>query len=281
MPRERIEPLLCMLHDCAEECGEGLRFAAPPLTDHHFWRAAAIRVCGVEDDVDAEVEGQKLAISVHAELESASSYVQVTPDLALGDLPTSGSRLMLLAHGVKGLCYISSHEMDALWSGDGLVYHHLKISPGYASCQSTLVQQLHEACTFLCASHRPAVVVSSCPKLRALVLAALMILEGQHRCVRCSRAQTSIAACLGKLEACGVHTEQLGTTEMHVLQTFAVGLNEALTHKPPPRHGGLEVGTPTGGTRAQTGAPTTPGSKRSAQREPVDARKKLMPELRL
>mmetsp|Transcript_4712 Transcript_4712/g.10722 ORF Transcript_4712/g.10722 Transcript_4712/m.10722 type:complete len:187 (+) Transcript_4712:397-957(+) len=142
-------------------------------------------------------------------------------------------------------------------------------------------EPLSQACTFLCASHRPAVVVSSCPKLRALVLAALMILEGQHRCVRCSRAQTSIAACLGKLEACGVHTEQLGTTEMHVLQTFAVGLNEALTHKPPPRHGGLEVGTPTGGTRAQTGAPTTPGSKRSAQREPVDARKKLMPELRL
>jgi len=121
---------------------------------------------------------------------------------------------MLRAKGYKGIVYVASHDMDALWREDGMAYHTLVVSPA-AEPHKTLVSQLRAACQFI-DKHVPALVCSPCPKLRATVAAAAMISSGE---------ESSVDSVLETLYDRGVITEQLADEEIKELREFAAGIS--------------------------------------------------------
>lgn len=138
---------------------------------------------------------------------------------------------------IKGIVYIASHDMESLWGDDGIKYHTLKVSPAVQP-HKTLASQIGQTVTFLRA-HQPALVCSSCPKMRCCVVAAMMHLDDP--------AGSPIEACLRKLEACHALTEDLGASELEVLEEVAKATEAAQS-----------LGTPRGPRAKSPAGPISP-----------------------
>lgn len=179
-PTERLNRLVNALRDCEESCGRfGKRLDPPKLTDLVYWRMLA-DMCAVTADSDDEDDEEgalelRFASDVHAECESSHGLAQVSSAIAVGDLGSAESRLMLHLRGVKSVLYVAGHAMDPLWAKDGISYHTLLV-PSAADASTALASSLGAACTFL-TKNKPALICSSCPKLRATVAAALLHFE--------------------------------------------------------------------------------------------------------
>ena len=155
--------------------------------------------------------------------------------------------------GIKGVCYIASHEMEPLWREDGIKYHTLKISP---ACEPhlTLSSQIGPAVAFLRA-HQPALICSSCPKLRSCLSAAFLHLDHPD--------EMSVSACVEKLEERGVLTEPFSAMEREALDTVQAATDAKKS-----------LGTPRG-PRSAAGGPISPCGKRaveSVESEPASKR---------
>lgn len=208
MPLERLQSLIGGLRECDESCGEfGHRFSAPPAAEKAFWSRLSVE-CGLSRADESDEDEDELANDVHNEF-NADGFSYITNNVGVGDLGVAESRLMLNMRGIKGVCYIASHEMEPLWREDGIKYHTLKISP---ACEPhlTLSSQIGPAVAFLRA-HQPALICSSCPKLRGCLSAAFLHLEEPEA--------MSVSACVEKLEACGVLTEPFSPMEREALDT--------------------------------------------------------------
>ena len=162
------------------------------------------------------------------EVDGWDDSVKEYPQVTVGDLNLAESRLMLMVKGVKGIVYVASHQMDPLWRDDGIVYHTLVVSPAIEPSK-TLSSELHAALNFIKA-HKPALICSSCPKMRAVVAAACM----QHA-VPIAKTETT----LERLRDVHVLTEPLGAPELEALEQFAASVASvesagASTVAPPP-----------------------------------------------
>lgn len=251
---ERLEKLVNALQDCEEPCGDfGSRMSAPEIGDTAFWRPLAVE-CGVRDSTEDSEEEEEdcepgevaLAREVHSEIHAArEAWTQVSPTIAIGDLGAAESRLMLSLRGVRSIVYVASHDMEPLWTDDGIRYHTLIVSSS-SDPGSYLASQLGAACTFLSKSS-PSLLCSSCPKLRA-TLAAAMLHYTQRRTL-------PVAEAMKQLNSLGVATN-FDATEAAALDEFAAELAaEDATASPrlPPTADGTDLPTPGAtGKRAMT-----------------------------
>jgi len=213
-----LNRLVNALRDCEESCGKfGRRLDPPKLTDLVYWRMLA-DMCAIKADSDDEDEDEggpemTFAQDVHAECESSHDFAQVSNTIAVGDLGSAESRLMLHLRGVKSVLYVASHTMDPLWEKDGIRYHTLLV-PSAADASTALASSLGAACTFL-TQNKPALICSSCPKLRATVAAALLHSE--------SPLEMPIASAIDRLTELNVlnENEPLGAAEQSALLEFS------------------------------------------------------------
>ena len=146
---------------------------APPEEDKSFWEGAA-KACGMladgPDPDAAEEVVTELAEEVKSELDNCQVTPCGSPQLWVGDLTSSESRLTLMTLGIRGVVYIASHGMEPLWEADGIKYETLIVSPAIEPSK-TITSQLPSVCAFL-RERSPALVCSSSSSLRALVCAA-------------------------------------------------------------------------------------------------------------
>jgi hypothetical protein len=184
-------------------------------------------MCAVEKD-DSDDSGDEghpdttFARDVHAECEASHTFMQVSSGIAVGDLDAAESRLLVHLRGVKSVLYASSHEMDPLWEKDGIRYHTL-IVPSTKEPSSALASSLGAACAFL-HKNKPALICSSCPKLRATVAAALMHFE--------TPIEMPVADAVDHLAELGVlaGSEALGPAELSALTEFSSADFSAMGH---------------------------------------------------
>jgi len=178
----------------------------PPVSYSAFWLRAASQ-CGFDTD---EASLEELAQDVHNEIEGFEECAHETDDSSLitGDLSLAESRLMLMVKNIKGVAYVASHQLDPLWKDDGIEYQTLIVSPGHLS----LSAQLSSVCAFLHAQ-QPALVCSSCPKLRATVVGSYLLYSGEA---------TELDDAIDQLKARGL--DDLGSSEREALAAFAEGL---------------------------------------------------------
>mmetsp|Transcript_32330 Transcript_32330/g.64490 ORF Transcript_32330/g.64490 Transcript_32330/m.64490 type:complete len:170 (-) Transcript_32330:787-1296(-) len=123
----------------------------PAASDTTFWQQAAEKI-GFED---AEGSLEELATDVHSEVEGWQK--PTLKGIFFGDLNMAESRLMLTVKGVRGVAYISSHQMDTLWRDDGIKYHTLIVTPTSAPSHM-LANQLSNLCSFV-RDNSPALVL--------------------------------------------------------------------------------------------------------------------------
>jgi hypothetical protein len=185
------------------------------MTDNVYWRTLA-DMCAVQNDSDEEEEGSPeatFARDVHAECESSHSFTQVSNGIAVGNIDAAESRLLLHLRGIKSVLYASSHEMDPLWEKDGIRYHTL-IVPSAKESSAALASSLGSACAFL-SKNKPALICSSCPKLRATVAAALLHFE--------TPIEMPVADAIDRLTELGVlsESEALSSAEHSALTEFS------------------------------------------------------------
>jgi hypothetical protein len=238
MPGEKLKKLASALREYGGGSAEGQEFTMPPAEDSAFWRTL-VDECEVEvdeDDEDEEAVEVTFARDVRSELDVSGDYLPVNDALAVGDLGVAESRLLLAVRQVKSVVYIASHEMESLWTADGLKYHTLRISPA-SEPHRTLASQLSTSVSFLRANS-PSIVCSSCPKLRAVVVAAYLHHE--------SGASTPIEAILDTLRTRGILAEPLGAAEWDALHQFVEACHPAVGEKREtmPIEGAEEVTTP-------------------------------------
>jgi len=218
--------------------------SAPEVGDTAFWRPLAID-CGVrgssedseEEEEDDEPGEVALAREVHSEIHAArDTWTQVSPTIAIGDLGAAESRLMLSLRGVRSIVYAASHDMEPLWTEDGIRYHTLIVSSS-SDPGMYLASQLASACAFL-SKNAPSLVCSSCPKLRATLAAAMLHRAEPHT--------LPVADAVKRLNSLGVATN-FDTTEAAALDEFAAALAVEACEASPrlaPTSAGTDLPTP-------------------------------------
>jgi len=265
--RDRLGKLVSALRDCEESCGKfGQRLEPPAVSDKVYWRTLA-DMCAVEadsDDDDDESPEVTFANNVHAECEAVQSFTQVSTGIAVGDLDAAESRLLLHLRGVKSVLYASSHEMDPLWEKDGILYHTIVVSCAKESSK-TLASSLGDACAFL-SKHKPALICSSCPKLRATVAAALMHFE--------SPIEMPVADAIDRLVELDVLTESetLGLAEQSALIEFSASDFSAMGYGTMSPHMGPHMmpASPRGALQPVGADLPTPGNAGKRPAPPMD-----------
>jgi len=197
----RLDVLVRALRGCDNE--------PPPPSDTGFWEKVVSDVLKADPSVD-DLDSEELANDVQSEFESAK-LMQPIPGIHVGDLSCAESRLVGLVKGIQGVVYIASHPMESLWAADGINYHTIVVSIQEPS--KTLSSQLRSAVAFM-ATHRPALVCSSCPALPACVLAAFHHVQsggGQPILDYLRMAETELSLQEG----------EVGASDRDELETFA------------------------------------------------------------
>jgi len=161
--RSALDVLVTALKACGAE--------VPSYKAITFWHNVFTEC--LEADESGEVENTDaaaLAQDVASEYETVARVTVAEEGILVSDLSCAESRLLSVSKGIKGVLYIASHSMEPLWAADGVKYHTICLSPA-VEASKTLSSQLPAALRFL-KSHKPALICSSCPTQRALVLAA-------------------------------------------------------------------------------------------------------------
>jgi len=161
--RAALDVLVTSLKACGTE--------PPSQKATTFWNNILSECLEVDESGEVEnTDAAWLAQDVAAEYDTAARVTAADDGILVSDLSCAESRMLSVSKGLKGVLYIASHSMEPLWAADGVAYHTICLSPA-AEASKTLSSQLPAALHFL-QSHKPALICSSCPTQRALVLAA-------------------------------------------------------------------------------------------------------------
>ena len=231
----------------------------PPVSNLAFWREVSAACQGLTDDEDGLKE---LAQDVHNEVAAWNECVEIDNSAVIaGDLSLAESRVMLMMKGVKGIVYAASHQMDPLWKDDGIQYHTLYVSISSTQGQA-LATQLESACAFL-RKHKPCLVCSSCPRLRATIMAAAIIDDGRVVDGVALPRLTDVQAALDMLSRSGLGEAKdlIGSSEWDALEAFAEMHDEHPLN--PRRLLSVQKSPVMAGKRGEVEAVITPKSKRN------------------
>lgn len=232
MPREQLAEITTKLRGATDAKGKF------PPADSPFWGTLP---------GDDEEEREEMASDIQMELEGARLCASCEPGLFTGDLACAESRLSLVLHQVKGIVYVASHEMEPLWSADGIKYHTVVVSPAIEPSK-TLAAQLSATCSFL-RHNRPALICSSSPSLPSVVLSAVLL--------SVSQGQLTVESVIEQCRECGALSEgEVGHEEVKELRNFAATLKQRALLS-------LAVPAPSSPLAPPLTSPTSQGIKRT------------------